>query len=96
MIEDLIEAHEEGRMETTLLNLINQNMADDDDDGSVRILEAFNGADAKTSAVIDDIFISLCGWSLTTLISQLQLPEGPEEDNSEHSTYHTQGGHVVG
>lgn len=95
MIEDLIEAHEEGLMETTLLNLINQNMADDDDDdGSVRILEAFNGADAKTSAVIDDIFISLCGWSLTTLISQLVIYE--DEDNSEHSTYHTQGGSVVG
>ena len=35
---------------------------------NVRIEENYKKADAATKAVIDDIFISLCGYSLETII----------------------------
>lgn len=35
-----------------------------------RIIQVYRQASAETKAVIDDIFISLCGWSMSTLIKE--------------------------
>jgi|SRR5690606_6718735 len=42
-------------------------MRDDADGDSERILNAYAAADDATKKVVDDIFISLCGFSLETL-----------------------------
>ncbi len=54
-----------------LICLIFQEMTTDMDSNerqSERIIEKYNEASKETKVVIDDIFISLCGWSLETLI----------------------------
>lgn len=33
-----------------------------------RLINTYNGADNNGKKIIDDIFITLCGWSLETLI----------------------------
>lgn len=45
-------------------------MRDDADGDSERILNAYAAADDATKKVVDDIFISLCGYSLETLTKQ--------------------------
>jgi hypothetical protein len=37
---------------------------------SVRIVQKYNNADEKCKELIDDVFISLCGYSLKTLIDK--------------------------
>lgn len=41
---------------------------DDDGPNNARIIQTYRGASAGTKAAIDDIFISLCGWSLKTIL----------------------------
>lgn len=41
---------------------------DYDDRQSERIIRDYNNADDKAKVVIDNIFISLCGWSLVSII----------------------------
>lgn len=45
-------------------------IATDDEDGTDQIIVAYQHATADQKAVIDDIFISLCGWQLSTLIKR--------------------------
>lgn len=37
---------------------------------SARIVKKYNNADEKGKELIDDVFISLCGYSLKTLIDK--------------------------
>jgi hypothetical protein len=46
----------------------------DDEDGTARLIEAYMDATPDQKAVVDDIFISLCGWSLNTLIKREEAP----------------------
>lgn len=55
----------------TLIQSIQASIFDDDTDDSDKIIDAFSEMDPKTKEAVDDIFISLCGWSLTTLIENL-------------------------
>lgn len=50
-----------GRLSDALIN-------DDTEADNTRAVRTYMGADPKTQAAIDDIFISLCGWSLNTLL----------------------------
>lgn len=56
-----------------LIERIQQEMQEDDGDTereSERIVLAYETADGITQARINDIFTSLCGWSLATLIRE--------------------------
>lgn len=46
----------------------------DDEDSTERLIEAYKAATPDQKAVVDDIFISLCGWSLQTLIKLEEAP----------------------
>lgn len=57
----------------TLIDHIQDAIASDDADtarSSERIVNAYTSATPETRAVLDDVFISLCGWSLSTLINE--------------------------
>lgn len=45
---------------------------DDDGPNSDRIITAYEAASEETKMIIDDIFISLTGWTLKTMIEQEQ------------------------
>lgn len=62
----------------TLVSAITDNILTDDTDDSDRIHRAYAAATPDQKAVVDDIFISLCGYSLETLIK-----ENPPEDEEE-------------
>jgi hypothetical protein len=51
-------------------------MAGDDTDDSARIEAAYLRADADGKKLLDDVFISLCGYSLATLL-------GPSEEEND-------------
>ena len=52
----------------SLVNRIQNAIQSDDEDNSERIIAKYEAATPEQRAVVDDIFISLCGWSLDTLI----------------------------
>jgi cytochrome c551/c552 len=58
-----------------------------DDEGpediSDRIAAAYAAADDATKAVIDDIFTSLTGWKLATLIERDPSDDDEDEDEDE-------------
>jgi hypothetical protein len=54
----------------TLVNLIHRYISTDDTDESRRIIDAYEAATADQKEVVDDIFISLCGYQLSTLIEE--------------------------
>lgn len=56
----------------TLINLIQYYISTDDTDDSRRIIDACKAATTDQRAVVDDIFISLCGYRLSTLITELR------------------------
>lgn len=37
-----------------------------------RLIRTYQSADDKGKALIDDLFITLCGWSLETLIEKVK------------------------
>lgn len=54
-----------------LINRIERAISSDDDSpgrNSERIVERYEAATEAERAVVDDIFTSLCGWTLKTLI----------------------------
>ena len=55
----------------TLIQSIQSAIFDDDTDDSDKIIDAYEHLDPRSKEAVDDIFISLCGWSLTTLIENL-------------------------
>ncbi len=58
---------------STLIDKIQEEMLSDDEDReeqSAILFAVYVGADKKTQAVIDEIFICLCGWSLETLLKR--------------------------
>lgn len=48
--------------------LAHEIMTDDEREDDERVIAAYEDADRASRAVVDDIFISLCGYSLETLI----------------------------
>jgi hypothetical protein len=57
----------------TLIDRIQEEMESDDEDRekqSAILLSVYMGADEKTQAVIDEVFICLCGWSFKTLLER--------------------------
>lgn len=53
-----------------IVTAIQAAMADDDENGSERIIRTYRAATPKQKAVVDDILISLCGWSMKSLIER--------------------------
>lgn len=56
-----------------LIEKIESFMLSDDNDrdkNSDRIKTAFENSDKETQEVIDGIFMSLCGWKLSTIINE--------------------------
>lgn len=56
-----------------LIERIFNEMATDDEDTdrqSERMIADFEAADTDTRIAIDNMFVSLCGWSLTSLIEK--------------------------
>lgn len=67
-----------------IINYVQDQMASDDDGNdkqSIRIQVAYQEADTATKGIIDDIFTSLCGWSMKTIIENADHIE--EEDDEE-------------
>lgn len=59
--------------ERTLIDRVQDEMESDDEDRqkqSAILLSVYDGADEKTKATIDEVFICLCGWSLKTLLNR--------------------------
>lgn len=70
-------------MAKDLIQHIQSQMFSDDSAGAkenLRLQSAYEDADTKTKAVVDDIFISLCGYSLQSLIEQAPDFECVEEE----------------
>lgn len=59
----------------TLVSAITQHILSDDTDDSDRIHRTYAAATLEQREAVDDIFISLCGYSLATLVA-----ENPPED----------------
>lgn len=60
-------------MEENLVEKVLRMMETDDDNtakNSQRIIDTYSAADDKSKAMLDDVFISLCGYSLSTLTSE--------------------------
>lgn len=58
-----------------LIEIIYDQMITDDyntSKSSHRILETYDNADSETKDIIDDILISLCGYSMPTLIDMVR------------------------
>lgn len=80
--------------ETTLLNdlpykqiisyVTDAILSDDDNQNknNTRIQNSYRDANEVQRAIIDDIFISLCGWSMKTIIERAN-PIEEEEDEDE-------------
>lgn len=51
-----------------------------------RIIDAYEGASKEQRALVDDIFTSLCGWSLETLIMRAKGTDDEAEDAEELET----------
>jgi hypothetical protein len=56
--------------DTTIVQTVAEYIVSDDTDDSWRIARAYAAATADQKAVVDDIFISLCGYSLKTIIGE--------------------------
>ena len=52
---------------------------EDSEKKSDKLLGRYQGADAETKLILDDVFITLTGYSLKTLIGQ-SAPRPPSED----------------
>lgn len=55
---------------SNIVTQIQEAMASDDDDQSDRLRRQYEEASPEHKAVLDEAFISLCGWSLKTLIER--------------------------
>jgi hypothetical protein len=69
-------------MNLNLIALVFQEMWDDDantDRESERLLATYDEADAAGKQLIDDVLVSLCGWTLPTLRRRL---DGGESENA--------------
>lgn len=55
-----------------VISAIQNAMMDDDDNQSVRLVDTYNAADEAIKAVIDDVLIMLCGFSMPSLIRNAQ------------------------
>lgn len=55
-------------MENVRSRIVREILSDDAKDESDKIVKTYNSASFDQKAIIDKIFISLCGWSLETLI----------------------------
>lgn len=54
----------------TIVQQVQEAIFTDDTDDSERIIQAYEEATAEQRAVVDDIFISLCGYRLATFIER--------------------------
>ena len=59
----------------SLVARIAELIATDDCDQSERLARDYNALDAKCREAVDDAFISLCGYSLKTLIAEAEHVE---------------------
>ncbi len=58
---------------TTLIDQVELEMTTDDEDRvyqSDRLIDEYNNASEEAKRVVDEIFICLCGWRLSTLLEQ--------------------------
>ena len=56
----------------TLVEIIKEEMFNDDEDQSDRILQQYEVADQAGKDIIDELLISLCGWSMVSLKAKLE------------------------
>jgi hypothetical protein len=84
-----------------LIEMVLQEMLSDDEDSdrnSERIKRAYEAADEKTKAVIDDVLICVCGWGMPSLQEKLAGPTHRIEvqmfpmTTDEDGAHHTQPG----
>jgi hypothetical protein len=57
----------------TLIDRIQEEMENDDEnreEQSAILYSVYVGVDKKTQAIIDEVFICLCGWSFKTLLER--------------------------
>lgn len=65
-----------------IANTIMRAIATDDDNQSARLIADYKAADEATQAAIDNALISICGYSLTSLISRaIQRGHFVDEDD---------------
>jgi len=74
------------QMKSNIVDAVQGYMLSDDTNDSTRIQNSYEEATPDQRAIVDDIFASLCGYSLATIISECGDDEVDEDDEGEDET----------
>lgn len=80
--EDLRAGYQLTEQEESIIGKITQEMMSDGDDDSDKLLDLYLESTAEERALLDCALITLCGWSLHTIISMMTKTDADAQEDT--------------